>query len=91
MANRTIDQPFTNAELVHFRNKFWTILIAYKLAGNQDRLVYRDIVHIVSLISYTMQYVKEDFEEDPSVYNDVLGANNNFFIEILQRIEIIPL
>jgi hypothetical protein len=94
---RTLEEPLTEKELNHCRNEFWLLLSDFKDRQNKksgwDRcLIYSEIQQIVDLIVVAIHCLKADFRDSPSDYKDILGAETEFFENILMDLEIlIPL
>jgi len=91
---RTLEEPLTENELDHLRNEFWTKLSTYKEeqreeAGFSRQLSYEEVKEIMEKIIIAIHYVKLDFKLNPESYGDVLGAEGDFFREILDEADLI--
>ena len=88
--SRTLEEPLTEPELDHLRNEFWLLLSDYKNRQNKsdgwDReLTYSEVKEIIDLIAVAVHYVKVDFQGSPDDYSDILGAEIDFFQDILEE------
>lgn len=87
---RTIQEPLTEKELDHLREEFWLNLVGFvedkrEEQGLQRQVCYKEAKKIMNLIVKTMNYTVSDFYTNPDQYSDILGAEGDFFREILDE------
>lgn len=84
--SRTLDDPLTVKELQHMRDKFWEEISSQKEEDLERSLKYIEVVEIMEKIAVCIYHVKQEFKENPGRFNDVLGAHDQFFQDIINSV-----
>jgi hypothetical protein len=90
------DEPLTENEIRHLQNQFWYHLSEYKENKKEEmgfprQLNFDEVKEVIEHVSVAMHLSKLDFDLNPHSYSDILGAEDLFFLGLLDEFGLIEL